>query len=148
MSQTYVRVRMLKKIFSSSWVEVSGLPRGALVEWGITAGLPLSAADGESGGGGDDDDKWDYKKVEVEGGEEDVISVLRYEKSKSTTTVVKRYYDHDVRIIRIRPLVYLKRDLTMSGVETVEVWICHFPTALSLWCHSRNDFSELFMAPK
>ena len=81
------------KAFSLSWVEVSDLPRGALVEWQISAGLPLTVdSDGESGGG--DDDKYDYKKVEVEeGGEEDVISELRYEKSKSTTA--RRPFTHN-----------------------------------------------------
>ena len=74
-----------------SWVEVSGLPRGALVEWHIVAGLPDTAdsdttgsetadgetADGESGvkraGGVDEDDPYDM---------DDVISELRYDKSK------------------------------------------------------------------
>jgi len=68
-----------------SWVEVSGLPRGALVEWHIVAGLPETAdsdtadsetADGESGvkraGGVGEDNPWDM---------DDVISELRYDKS-------------------------------------------------------------------
>ena len=69
-----------------SWVEVSGLPRGALVEWHIVAGLPDTAdsdtadsetADGESGvkraGGVGEDNPWEM---------DDVISELRYDKSK------------------------------------------------------------------
>ena len=64
-----------------SWVEVSGLPRGALVEWHIVAGLPDTAdsdtADGESGvkraGGVGEDNPLDM---------DDVISELRYDKSK------------------------------------------------------------------
>ena len=63
------------------------MPRGALVEWQVIAGLPISVDSEPDGGGGDEDGKWDYKPVEDEGGrgEEDVISELRYDKSESTT---------------------------------------------------------------
>ena len=59
---------------------MSDLPRGALVEWQIIAGLPIPV-DSESGGCGGDD-KWDYKKVEDEALDEDVIAEIHYDKSK------------------------------------------------------------------
>ena len=82
-SQSLTRAYVIEKthLCRFSWVEVSGLPRGALVEWHIVAGLPDAAdsetADGESGvkraGGVGEDNPWEM---------DDVISELRYDKSK------------------------------------------------------------------